>query len=385
MRRVCCYTHHYYPENAHIRRDMETLVQAGYSVDIICLKRKDQSYREIIKGVNIYRIPVEHHRRGLLRYLLEYSTSFFFAAVTLTFLHLRKRYKVIEVNNMPDILVFATIIPKLLGAKVILYIFDNVPEYFAFNYGLPEKHLLVRFLRLCERVSTTYASHVIVTQSMAKRILESHGVPSKKMTVVLNVPNEGIFHPAVIDCDSKSNKVFRVMAHGEILYSYGYQIIVKTIPLLIDRIPGLQVKIVGQGEYLEELKRLAKELGVEKHLLFTGFIPHEEMPRAISEADVGVVSKIIDLMLPTKLFEYVAMGKPVISSAQPTIKDYFGSDSILFYEPNNEVDLAECIFTLYSKPDKAKSLVRQASIIYDVCRWKEMKKIYVSVYDSLSA
>ena len=44
-----------------MRRDLETLVENGYNVDVVCLGKKGQKYRETIKGVNVYRIPVRHH------------------------------------------------------------------------------------------------------------------------------------------------------------------------------------------------------------------------------------------------------------------------------------------------------------------------------------
>ena len=383
MPRICCVTHHYYPQHAHIRRDLETLVDAGYDVDIICLKRKGQKYRETINGVRVYRMPVEHKRRGFLRQIIEYSTFFILATITLGFLKLRKGYAIIEVTNMPDVLVFSSILPKLMGAKVILYIFDNVPEYFAFIYQLTPDHLAIRLLRWCERVSTAYADHVIVTQTVAKGVLESHGVPASKMTVVLNVPNEGKFCPVATSGDPKKDGSFRLMTHGSIIRCYGIQTIIRSIPIILDQIPEMEVQIVGEGEYMDELMRLARDLGIEEHVRFTGHVPHEAIPHMISEADVGVVSMLTDLMLPTKLLEYVAMTKPVVVTAQPTMKEYFDDDSALFYKPDDEHDLARCILELYSQPSKARSMALRALALYEKYRWQNTKHEYLGVYDDL--
>jgi len=383
MTRICCVTHHYYPQHAHIRRDLETLLEAGYGVDIICLKRKGQKYRETINGVNVYRMPVEHKRRGLLRQLIEYSMFFIMATITLGFLQLRRGYALIEVTNMPDILVFCSILPKLLGAKITLYIFDNVPEYFSFVYRLGPDHIAIRLLRWCERISTAYADHVIVTQSVAKRVLESHGVPASKMSVVLNGPNEGKFLPVATNEHAKKCGRFRLITHGSIIRCYGIQTTVRSIPLLLDRIPELEVEVAGEGEYLDELRKLARDLGVEEHVRFTGHVPHEAIPRMISEADVGVVSMLTDLMLPTKLLEYVAMAKPVVIAAQPTMKEYFDNDSALFYKPDDEHDLARCILEVYSQPTKAASRVSRALAQYEGYRWSHMKQVYLKVYESL--
>jgi len=383
MAKVCCVTHHYYPQHSHIRRDMNTLVEHGYDVDIICLREKGQSSREKIDNVNVYRMPVQHKREGIIRYIVEYSAFFIFATMTLAFLHLRKRYRVIEVDNMPDILVFTAVLPKLLGAKVILYVFDNVPEYFAFNHKLRANHIAIRFMRFCERLSCAWADRVIVTQSVAKQVLQSHGIPSSKMSVVLNVPNEGVFEPSASSGDMTRNQSFRLLTHGSMIYNYGVQTIIRSVPLLVDKIPGLELKIVGQGEYLDELISLAHELGVEEKVHFTGWVPHKEIPGIISQADVGIVAMLTDLMLPTKLFEYVAMTMPVVITALPTMKAYFGEDCLTFYEPDNEQDLARCILEVYSQPSKARSMVLRASELYEKYRWRNTKHAYLRVYDEL--
>ena len=80
-------------------------------------KAKGQKYREAINGVNIYRIPVDHHRGGLARYLMEYVIAFFLFSVVITLLHLRKKYDGIEVDNMPDFLIFTALIPKMMGTN----------------------------------------------------------------------------------------------------------------------------------------------------------------------------------------------------------------------------------------------------------------------------
>lgn len=66
----------------------------------------------------------------------------------------------------------------------------------------------------------------------------------------------------------------------------------------MDRIPELEVRIVGYGEYLDELKRLTKDLRIEDYVVFTGRVSHSEIPGMISEAAIGIIPKLVDLMLP---------------------------------------------------------------------------------------
>lgn len=75
---------------------------------------------------------------------MEYAIAFILFSITVSFLKLQKRYSAIEVDNMPDYLVFIGLAPKFIGARIVLYIFDNVPEYFAFKHGIDEKHPVTR-------------------------------------------------------------------------------------------------------------------------------------------------------------------------------------------------------------------------------------------------
>jgi len=383
MRKICCVAHHHYDEHPHMRRDLETLVENGYNVDVICLGRKGQKYKETIKGVNVYRIPLRHHRGGIIRYLMEYAIAFILFSITASFLHLKKMYSAIEVDNMPDYLVFSGLVPKFFGARIVLYIFDNVPEYFAFKHGIDEKHPVTRVWRFIEGISASFSDHVIVTQSAAKETLQRHGIPGSKITVVLNTPKEGIFYPIEVQDSTNNNERFVIMTHGVILHSYGNQTVIQAIPILIDRIPELEVRIVGFGEYLDKLKRLAKDLRVEDYIVFTGRVPHSEIPGIISEAAVGIVPKLVDLMLPVKLMEYVAMGKPVVASAQPTMKAYFDNSSIMFFEPGNEKDLARCILEIYLNPSKGRAMAYCASKQFEKYKWEVVKYDYLGIYESL--
>jgi hypothetical protein len=118
---VCIVRHNYYPDT-HVRRDAEALVDAGYDVSVVALRKANQPSRERLDGVEVHRLPVQHVRGSTLRYAWEYASFALLAFLTVAWLHLRSRFRVVEVDNMPDLLVFSALVPKLFGARVILYI-----------------------------------------------------------------------------------------------------------------------------------------------------------------------------------------------------------------------------------------------------------------------
>jgi glycosyltransferase involved in cell wall biosynthesis len=381
LRRICIVRHNYYPEEAHVRRDAETLVAHGYEVDVICLKKNGQKSRESVHGVNIYRLPVEHHRRGVPRYLLEYTAFTFIASLVLGWLFLTRRYKVIQVISMPETLFFTALFPKILGAKVVLYVFDHTPETFAGMYCISTNNPLIRIMCLLSKVCLSLANYIIVPELMNLDIVRSRGIPDSKTSLVFNVPDEGVFDNSAHPHNNHDN--FCLITHGSILEKYGVQTMIRAVPLLTDDIPNLKVLIVGEGEYRPRLEELSQSLGAEGYVHFTGLVPFEEVSGLIAQADIGVVP-VIAPMLPNKLFEYWAMGKPVVITRNTATEACINDGSVIFYEPDNEQDLARCILELYRNPDKRAALAASGSEVYQKYRWPVMKYEYLKVFDKLT-
>jgi hypothetical protein len=144
--RVLMITHSYYLRDPRVRREAEALAEAGYTVDVICLRDQGEPYRSEVNGVRIYRVPLRRCRGGFLRYLFEYLAFFVLSGLLLSALQLRRRYRLVHVHNMPNFLVFATLLPRLFGAKVILDMHDPMPELFQLQFKLAPRHWIVRLL-----------------------------------------------------------------------------------------------------------------------------------------------------------------------------------------------------------------------------------------------
>jgi glycosyltransferase involved in cell wall biosynthesis len=388
MKRVCIIRRKHYPWQRNVRRNAEALVKAGYEVDVICLRATGQSKRETMNGVNVFRLSLGHHRGNTLWYIIDYAAFFLVALFKLTWASLKKPYDIVEVNTMPDFLVFVTFFTRMRGSKTILYMFENMPSLFMSSYNVGPNHIITRLLRLMEKISASYAHHVIVSDGWPyKRILEEHGIPSEKITVVLNVPDNEIFDPIRYPAN-QDNKCFRLVVVSTLVERYGIQTVIKAVPLLVNEIPELIIDIIGDGEYRPLLEKMTKELGVEKHLNFTGTIPYDEIPLYITRANVGLAPMKDDVGLPNKLFEYFALGKPAIVSAQPSVLESFNFNNhscIAVFQPDDEKDLADRVVELYKNPEIRASLVSHAYEYYKHYSWTKMRQKYLKVYEKLLA
>jgi Glycosyl transferases group 1. len=119
-----------------------------------------------------------------------------------------------------------------------------------------------------------------------------------------------------------------------------------------------------------------------------GFVPVENIPAMIHDADVGLIplriSSGTDIMLPTKLLEYVTMGIPCIVPKTGTICRYFDEQMVQFFDAENAGSLAEAIITLYQNPGKRTALSDNATERFaNVYNWSAHKKVYTNLVERL--
>jgi glycosyltransferase involved in cell wall biosynthesis len=386
---VCVVRLSHFPDDPRLEREARALVEEGFAVDIVCIKRGKEKGRERVAGATVYRMPIHHCRTGKLRYALEYLLSLLLAFMLVSFLHLFKRYRVVQVNTLPDFLVFAASIPKLLGAKVLLDMQEVTPELYASKFRVSLDSPQVKLMTLVERLSTRFAHYVLCVSKPTWEALVRRGTPAHKVEVIMNVADDYLFYqrPPSKGGDGEDGGL-RLMSHGTILERYGFQTAVEAVALLRGHIPGLHLSILGEGEYLPRLRELAAELGAEDSITFHGYIPLRDIPSYISGCHGGLVTNLkdcfTDLVLPTKLMEYVAMGKPAIASRTMAIEQYFDDSMVLFFEPGRADDLARRIFEFYCRPEGRAELVRNAQRFLQRYHWQAMKETYVGLVRDLA-
>jgi glycosyltransferase involved in cell wall biosynthesis len=352
-----------YYGDARLRRYVDALLENGVRVDVISVKFKAKN-RHAKKGdLRIFEVPVSGGDRGIAGYVVEYGTGLLAFGTCLLWLHLRTRYDVIHVHNMPDFLVFAALIPRLLGAKVILDIHDPMPEFFMSKFQASGDSAAVRMMRLQERLSVGMAHAVIVASPRFKEGLVSRGIPDNKVTTVMNVPDKSLFDPRRYSPKGRApGDPFVLVYPGTIAPRYGLDVAIRAVRILKTRIPNVRLVVVGrQVDYVGELRRLAEELGVSELVQFEPPVPVTEVPRLMSEAHVGLYPALPDphmsIATPTKVLEYAAMGLPIVASRLEVLEDIFSGSELLFVTPGEPLEMADAVMKLFENPDLATQLV----------------------------
>ena len=382
--RICLIRHGSYPRDSRVSKEVRALVESGYMVDVLCLRNQGEKKKETIGNVRVYRLLHQHRRGSLLRYCFEYALSFIKMTVMATLLYFRNRYGCIQVNTLPDPLVFVTIIPRLLGAKVLLDMHEPTPELFTTKYGREKHKILYKLIVFLEQISLKYANASLAVNDTIRRRYIERGANGEKMHVVRNVPDE-----AFVPCQShhEVNGCLTLMTHGMIDQRYGQDVIVHALPIVRKEIEKVNLIIAGYGQE-EELVELVENLDCSDIVTFAGRVPFSKIRELIAETNIGIVplkrSPFSELCQPNKMFEFIACKRPVIASRLTAMEESFDDSCVMYFDPGDPVDLARCIIELYRDPEKQRRLVENAYQRFEPLCWTQTQKVYLNIIDNLT-
>jgi glycosyltransferase involved in cell wall biosynthesis len=374
----------YYPADVRPRRAAEALVAEGMHVELICLRKSpEEPTREVFNGVHILRLPLKRHRGGAVTYLAQYSAFIAATFFILTARSLSNRFDLVHVHNMPDILVFSALTPKLLGAKVVLDLHDPMPELMMTIFGLGAESFAVRVLKRLERWSMAFADTVFTANEAFKRIFTSRSCGADKITVIMNSPDENIFalrRPA----RSRANgpRRFVIMYHGSILERNGLDLAVEALAVIRSQIPEAELRIYGDATpFLDRVMTVVRNHALEDAVRYFGGQRPEAIASAIDDCDVGIIpnrrSIFTEINMPTRIFEYLSRGKPAITGRAPGVQDYFADNALFFFELGDVADLARTIVDVFRHPEDVEGVVKRGQDTYLVHRWSEQRRALV--------
>lgn len=384
----------YYATDPRPRREAESLARAGMEVDVICLRRdSSEPWREVINGVNVYHAPLKRRRAGKVVYMLQYGWFLSCAFAFLTWKSFQKRYKLVHVHNMPDFLVFSSLVPKLRGAKVILDLHDPMPELFRSIYGLPEDHYVVRWLKNMERRSIGFAHQVLTPNLAFKNLFATRSCAGGKIATVMNSPDTKIFSAEkypVAPRPPQEPRPFILMYHGLLVERHGLDTAIEAVAQLRSKIPGIQLHLYGEPtDYSVKIDAMVRDLKLEAVVKSHGFKKQVEIAACIAKIDLGVIpnrsSSFTAINFPTRIFEYLALNKPVIVPDTQGIQDYFAEEDIIFFKAGEVASLAKKILWAYENPEGLETVLRRGRAIYEANSWDMEEKKFTGIVAGLAA
>lgn len=384
--RACMVAYTFYEPDNRVRRYAETLVRRGDQVDAIVLRQPGQQTRDVVSGVNVFKIQGRKVNEKIkIQYLFKLLLFLFKSACKLTQLHWHKKYDVVHIHSVPDFEVFATLFAKLTGAKVILDIHDIVPELFAGKFKAGKDSMFFKLLLWVERISMAFADHVIVANHIWFKRLIERSVAPEKCSVVMNYPDPSIF--TIRKKAGDSTDKFIMIYPGTLSIHQGLETAIKAVDLIKNDIPDLEFHIYGKGTDEEYFIKLVHKLKLEKRVIFRSIVPIEMLPRLMADADLGVEPKFKrsfgNEAFSTKILEFMTVGIPVIASDTMVHTHYFDETMVKFFRSEDENDLAHCITLLKKEEKLRRQLVKNAFKYIEKNSWNTKKNTYLNIVDSL--
>jgi glycosyltransferase involved in cell wall biosynthesis len=383
--------HSYYDEDPRVRREAEALVAAGDEVDVFALRREADEATGLIDGVRVHRLSVQRHQgAGIGVYLREYLSFVVRAGWALTRAHRRRRYALVQVHSLPDFLAFAALPLRLAGVPLLLDLHEAMPEFFRSRFPRAASPLAHRLLLLQERGSIALATAVVtVNLAMAERLV-GLGIRPDKIHVVANSASLARFdataHPVRMFA---ADGTVRFVYAGALTPTYELDIALDALARIADERPGLSfaLDLYGRGDAEPLLRSKAAALGLGDRVVFHGRIPIEDVPAAIAATDIGLAptrhDRFTDASLSTKLFEYAAMGKPVVATRLPLVERTFPEGTLTTYPAGDAGAMASAILAVIDDADGREAAVERTLAIVREASWEHEALRYRAIVERL--
>jgi glycosyltransferase involved in cell wall biosynthesis len=386
MRSICLVAQSVYDFDPRVRRKAEALIGAGYAVDVLSLRPEGGEPSYTVAGVNVRTMPLGKKRGSHFRYLFEYVAFFFWAAYRLAVQMRTRRYAVVDVNTLPDFLIFAAAPARWMGAKLILDMHEITPEFYMSKYGMTRDSWVVRALTIIERLSFSYADRVLTINEPIQELLVGRRLPRGKSIVLMNAADESRFATSDVSpaADGAPDR-FVMMYHGTLTKIYGLDLAIEAFARAHHEMPGAELWILGSGSELQALADLARQHDVASKVRLPGQVPTTDIPGWLSQCDLGLLpirrDVFLDFAFPNKLSEFIIAGRPVLVSRLEAIRHYFDDEALAFFEPNEPADLARQMQKVYRDRSLRDRLVAHATRQYAPIRWEVMKQRYLELID----
>jgi glycosyltransferase involved in cell wall biosynthesis len=224
---------------------------------------------------------------------------------------------------------------------------------------------------IMERFNLACADRVVVVSEVSKNQLEKRGIDVRKLVVNPNGADPETFNPGVRKKDLRSihnlNNKMLVGFAGSLYQWHGLETLVGCVKKVTSRNSAVHFIIFGDGYLRNKLEEMAEKDGIANFITFTGLVAKEEMPAHLNVCDM-LVSPHRNMAdgqtffgSPVKIFEYMAMGKPIVASEVGQLGEILQDGvNALLVPPNDPEKLGEAILKLASNPDLRESLGKKA-------------------------
>jgi glycosyltransferase involved in cell wall biosynthesis len=314
------------------------------------------------------------------------------------FILLRNIMQIIRIAEWSDIIHFQKCyyyasLPALIAAwikkKAVHYDWDDW-ETKIFYYSNPKLFVVGEFINIFEKLIPKIVDTISVSSGHLRKLCLKRGVPPERICLAPVGADLEKFRPDLnfsAKIKTKYNiKNYLILYIGQLHGGQYAELFIKAAQIIIGHRKDLTFMIVGEGYRLKELKELTERENVDKYFVFTGFIPHDEIPSYIADADVCVAcfeeNDITRCKSPLKIVEYLACGKAIVASNVGEIRNMVGGVGILA-KPGDVKSLSDGIMTLLHDKELRERLMKQSrQRVETTYNWSVTAKNLLNAYQT---
>jgi glycosyltransferase involved in cell wall biosynthesis len=377
------------PFDRRVWQEATTLRDAGYRVSIICPTGKGYEKKyEQIEDIDIWRYRLPAEAEGALGYAIEYSSALFWTFLLSLRIFFSRGFDVVHACNPPDLFFLIGNFYKLFGKKFVFDHHDANPELYEAKFG--RRDLLWKAMCLLERLTFRFADVSIATNHSYRRIaIERGGMPPERVFVVRSGPSlERLKQVPPVE-SLKCGKRYLVGYVGVMGRQEGIDLLLQSVKTIVFELgrKDIHFGLVGGGTSLEEMRTLARELGVADYVTFTGRVPDAELLAMLNTADLcvnpDVANEMNDISTMNKIMEYMSLGKPIVQF-DLTEGRFSAQDASLYARRNDPVDFAARIVELLDNPAQRKAMGELGRRrVQDELEWRYEAPKLLAAYQAL--
>ena len=211
---------------------------------------------------------------------------------------------------------------------------------------------------------------ILVSNNETKKIIiDEYNVIQEKISIVPNGVDLSMF-----DITKKKNPK-KVVFAGAMYYHRGLDVLLETIPLVIEKIPDAKFVLLGSGTEMDKLKEIVSKNKLDNSVEFKGWIEREKIPENIADASIGIgplrLTEVTSRALPIKVLEYMAVSLPLIAQKGTLPNDVLENEKNGFFIENH-IELAEKIILLLNEPKKVQNMGAHSLKLVQKFSWDQV-------------
>jgi glycosyltransferase involved in cell wall biosynthesis len=399
----------HFPQDTRVANEATLLTEAGHQVSLVALRRKDQTGHEVLNGIEVYRLPTLElfkktpfanvnrmnlllvKLKSFLGYVVEYCYFTTACLIVSTYIFVRRGFDVMHAHNPPDTLFLAALPFKLLGKKFVFDQHDLCPELYRSRYGAVEG-FASRLLKILEWCSLKVADVTIATNESYKRIqIERANRDPRDIFIVRNGPNQMRMTPVAPSARLRRMDKCILCYIGSLNPQDGVDHLLRSLQhLLYDlKRSDFHCVIMGTGDSLQDLRKLADKLQLNGCVELPGFVSDEELQSNLAAADICLdpdpSSPLNDVSTWIKVMEYMAYGKPIVAFDLRETR-FSAGDAAIYVRPNEETEFAKTVAQLMSQPELRKRMGDYGRRrVEEELQWNKVGLNLLTAYETLLA